>query len=198
MLRCVIFDLDNTLVDSPLDFSAIKAEIGADAPILEHRETVGPEEQRRIDDILDRHETIAAANSDLFDGAVELLAFLEKHGVGAALLTRNSRKSVNTILKRHGLRFDCVVSREDAAPKPSPEPVFLICEKLGVSPSDTLVVGDFLFDIQSGQAAGALTLLMHGPHRHRFEARADYEAASLAEALQIIRDKLVGKEESDP
>ena len=86
MLRCVIFDLDNTLVDSPLDFAAIKAEIGADAPILEHRETVGPEEQRRIDEILDRHETHAAARSDLFDGATELLAFLKKRSVRTALL----------------------------------------------------------------------------------------------------------------
>jgi len=194
MLRCVIFDLDNTLVDSPLDFAAIKAEIGADAPILEHRETVGPEEQRRIDEILDRHETHAAARSDLFEGAVELLAFLEKRNVRTALLTRNSRKSVNTILKRHGLCFDSVVSREDAAPKPSPEPVLLICEKLGVKPSETLVVGDFLFDIQSGQAAGAMTMLMDGPHRHRFDVRADYEAASLAEALRIVRDKLLVKE----
>lgn len=28
MLRCVIFDLDNTLVDSDLDFAATGAEIG--------------------------------------------------------------------------------------------------------------------------------------------------------------------------
>lgn len=187
MLRCVIFDLDNTLVDSPLDFAAIKAEIGTDQSILEFRDTVGPEEQRRIDEILDRHEAEAAAASELFDGAHELLGFLERHDVRSALLTRNSRKSVDTILERHALRFDAVVSREDSAPKPSPEPVLLICERLGVQPASTVMVGDFLYDIQSGQAAGTKTMLMDSPHRHRFEIDADYEVGSLREALEVIR-----------
>ncbi len=40
MLRCVIFDLDNTIVDSDLDFAAIKAEIGTDEPILEYAAAV--------------------------------------------------------------------------------------------------------------------------------------------------------------
>ena len=34
-LRCVIFDLDSTIVDSDLDFAAIRVEIGTDGLILE-------------------------------------------------------------------------------------------------------------------------------------------------------------------
>ena len=83
---------------------------------------------------------------------------------------------------------------QDAEPKPSPQPVLLICETLGVEPRDTLVVGDYLYDIQSGQAAGTRTLLLGGPNRHRFEVDADYEVSSLVEALQIIRE-LIEKEE---
>jgi len=194
MLRCVIFDLDNTLVDSDLDFARIKAEIGTDEPILEYRAAAEDPEKRRVDAILDRHESRAAAACELCSGARELLDFLASRGVKMALMTRNSRKSVNTVLTRHGLRFDVVLTREDSVPKPSPEPVFVICRRLGVEPKEALVVGDFLYDIQSGQAAGARTMLMDGPHRHAFRAEADCEAGTLHEALDVIRKILDEKD----
>ena len=193
MLRCVIFDLDNTLVDSALDFGNIKAEIGTDEPILEYRASVDEAEQRRVDEILGRHERREAATCDLCAGARELLDFLKERNVYAALLTRNSRESVATLTARHDLRFDYAVTRDDAAPKPSPEPVLLICRELGVEPRDALMVGDYLYDIQSGHAAGARTMMLDGPHRHKFEIDADYEAASLHEALEIIRTILDGE-----
>ena len=123
MLRCVIFDLDNTLVDSALDFSRIKAEIGTDQPILEYR---------------------AAADCALCPGARELLDFLRVAGLRSALLTRNSRASVRTVLARHTLAFDVVLAREDSPPKPDPEPVRIICRRLGLQPADCLMVGDYL------------------------------------------------------
>lgn len=186
MLRCVIFDLDNTLVDSALDFGRIKAEIGTDQPILEYRATVDAVEQRRVDEILDRHESRAAATCSLCEGAAELLDFLRGRGVRTALLTRNSRASVTTVLARHGMSFDAVLSREDSAPKPSPEPVQIICRRLGVAPQDCLMVGDYLYDIQCGQAAGTRTMLVDGPHRKKFAAAPDYEVATLHEARAVI------------
>jgi len=187
MLRCVIFDLDNTIVDSDLDFAAIRAEIGTEGPILEYRAAAGEAEKQRVDEILDRHERRAAETCTLSDGAVELLSFLRARGIRTALLTRNSRQSVNTVLARHKLQFDFIVSREDSAPKPSPEPIFLICERFGVRPGESLVIGDYLYDVQTGQAAGARTILVQGPHRHSFEAQPDYEVASLHEARAIIQ-----------
>jgi HAD superfamily hydrolase (TIGR01549 family) len=187
MLRCVIFDLDNTIVDSDLDFAAIRAEIGIDGPLLEYRAQADEAEKRRVDEILDRHERRAAGTCTLCEGAEEMLSFLRAHGVRTALLTRNSRQSVNTVLARHNLQFDFIVSREDSAPKPSPEPVFLICKRFGVQPGEALVVGDYLYDIQTGQAAGARTILVRGPHRHSFEAQPDHEVASLHEARAVMQ-----------
>jgi HAD superfamily hydrolase (TIGR01549 family) len=187
MLRCVIFDLDNTIVDSDLDFAAIRAEIGIDGPLLEYRAQADEAEKRRVDEILDRHERRAAGTCTLCEGAEEMLSFLRAHGVRTALLTRNSRQSVNTVLARHNLQFDFIVSREDSAPKPSPEPVFLICKRFGVQPGEALVVGDYLYDIQTGQAAGARTILVRGPHRHSFEAQPDHEVASLREARAVMQ-----------
>ena len=186
MLRCVIFDLDNTIVDSDLDFAAIRAEIGTDEPILEYRAVSGEAEKQRVDEILERHERRAAETCRLCDGVVEMLSFLRTRGIRTALLTRNSRQSVNTVLARLGVQFDFIVSREDSAPKPSPEPIFLICERFGVRPGEALVVGDYLYDIQAGQAAGARTILVHGPRRHSFVAQPDHEVASLHEARAIM------------
>jgi HAD superfamily hydrolase (TIGR01549 family) len=195
MLRCVIFDLDNTLVDSDLDFAAIKAEIGTDEPILEYRAAAGESEKQRVDEILERHERRAASTCGLCEGAVEMLSFLRARGIPAALLTRNSRQSVNTVLARLKLQFDFVISREDSAPKPSPEPIHMICRRFGVRPEETLMVGDYLYDIQAGQAAGAKTILVYGPHRHTFVAQPDYEVASLEEARAIMQKIL---EEGNP
>ncbi len=190
MLRAIIFDLDNTLVDSDLDFGRIKAEIGTDQPILEYRAGVDEAEQSRVDAILNVHESRAAATCELCSGVRELLGFLAARGVRTAVLTRNSRKSVDTVCARHGLRFDIIVTREVSEPKPSPEPVHLICRALNVRPEQTLVIGDFLFDIQAGQAAGARTMLLDGPHRSRFQADPDHEVASTHEALEIIQKLL--------
>jgi HAD superfamily hydrolase (TIGR01549 family) len=192
-LRCVIFDLDNTLVDSDLDFVRIKEEMGITGPILEYRAAAGEEERRRIDEILERHEDAAATSCGLREGARELMKFLKKNDVRTALLTRNSRRSVDIVLRRHGLRFDRIVSREDSVPKPSPEPVRLICRALEVPTAETLVVGDFLYDIQAGRAAGCVTMLVDGPNRHRFTAEPDYEVASLHEALSIVEGLMKGR-----
>jgi len=191
-LRCVIFDLDHTLVNSDLDFALIKREIGTEMPILEYRATVGPEEQARVDRILDKHEERAAATCELLPGARELLDFLERRGVSRALLTRNSRKTIATLNRRLGLRFDAVVTREDAEPKPSPQPVLLICRRLGVAPAETLMVGDYLYDMQAGERAGTMTLLVHSPHRDKFEFTPDFEVSGLVEATQIIARLLDG------
>jgi len=193
-LECVIFDLDNTLVDSKLDFALIKREIGTEMPILEYRASVGPSEQARVDAILSRHETAAAAECELLPGARELLDYLEMSPIRRALLTRNSRRTIDTLTRRLGLRFDVTLSREEAAPKPSPEPVKVICERLGVAPARCLMVGDFLYDMQTAERAGAMTMLVESPHREKFEYDADFEVSNLHEALEIIRRMADGDE----
>lgn len=194
-LECVIFDLDNTLVDSELDFGLIKREIGTDMPILEYRSSLDPAGQERVDRILDRHEKRAAAKCVLLPGARELLDFLETGPVRSALLTRNSRKTIATLLKRLDMRFDITLSREDSEPKPSPSPLLLICERLAMEPAKALMVGDYLYDMQSAERAGAITMLVDSPHRHRFEYDADYEVADLHRALEIIRGLVNSEEE---
>jgi|ABPY01.1.fsa_nt_gi HAD superfamily hydrolase (TIGR01549 family) len=196
-LDCVIFDLDNTLVESDLDFDQIKREIGTSMPILEYRDEADEAEKARVDDILERHEARAASNCTFLSGARELLEFLEERGVAKALLTRNTQRTIAHVCGRLGMRFDIALSREDSEPKPSPRPVLHICQALGAAPERTLVVGDYLYDMLAGERAGAMTMLVDSHNRGRFVYEPDYEVADLAEARPVI-EALLSHSEVNP
>ncbi len=189
-LECVIFDLDNTLVDSDLDFDQIKREIGTDMTILEYRAKADPAEQQRVDRILAEHEARAAETCTYCTGAWELLEFLKQHDVRTALLTRNSRRTIERVSERLGMGFDATLSREESEPKPSPKPIRQLCETLDVAPARTLMVGDFLYDMQAAERAGAMTLLVHSQHRHKFDYDADFEVETLHDAIPVVEELL--------
>ena len=159
----VIFDLDGTLTRPYLDFDAIRAEIGISAgPILEAIAAMPMEKQPRARSILLEHEWEAARNVELYDGAVEIVLHCRRAGHPTALLTRNTRAIVDYLIESRGFVFDAIRTREDGAIKPSPVPVLSLCKEVGADPANSWVVGDFLFDLESGRSAGARTVLMIG------------------------------------
>jgi HAD superfamily hydrolase (TIGR01509 family) len=164
--RAIIFDLDGTITLPILDFDVIRREIGLPThprtPVLEALGQMTPEARAAAEAILLRHEEAAARSSELQDGAAEVIAAIRKRGIPVALLTRNSRLSAETVLARHGLAVDCVYTREDGPVKPAPDSVLAICRKFGAAPRDAWVIGDYLFDLQAGNAAGATTVLIIG------------------------------------
>jgi len=187
----IIFDLDGTLTRPYLDFDAIRAEIGiASGPILEAIAPMSLADRKRAEAILVRHEWDAARNGPLYDGAVEVVAACRESGHPVAVLTRNTRPTVDYILDKHGFVFDAIRTREDGAIKPSSEPLLSICEELAADPRRSWMVGDYLFDIMSGQAAGAATVLMIGESpAPEFASRADHVIRNLHEILSIIEGR---------
>jgi HAD superfamily hydrolase (TIGR01509 family) len=159
----VVFDMDGTLTRPLLDFEKIRKEIGVGPqPILEQLDTMTPAERVRAMEILDRHEAEAAEKSELYDGTCEALAALRDAHVLLGLMTRNSRESVRTVLRKHNLVFDAVRSREDGAIKPAPDGLLSLLAEFGVPPANAWMVGDFKFDLECGRAAGAKAVLMVG------------------------------------
>ncbi|HSW46034.1 MAG TPA: HAD family hydrolase [Phycisphaerae bacterium] len=162
----VLFDLDGTLTRPYFDFDAIRREIGLPtepwAPILESLEHMTRLERTRAEAILHRHEHEAAEASELWDDARHVVGAIRAAGIPAALMTRNSRRSVDTVMAKHGLRFDAEYTREDGPIKPAPDPVLILCRRLNAEPTRAWVIGDYLFDLQSGNSAGAVTVLMLG------------------------------------
>ena len=189
-IRAIIFDMDGTLTVPVLDFDGMRGEMGmvGGTPILEAMAAMPPGDRARCDAILASHEAEAARTARLSPGAAELLDHLAGRRVPIALLTRNSRVSVQAFCARFNVRFDAVHTREDGANKPSPEPVWRLCRAMGVEPARALVVGDFLFDILSGQSAGCPTCLMHQGElpRPAYADKADLVVRSLAELIELV------------
>jgi len=186
-LKLVIFDLDGTLLVTPLDFDAIRAEIGLPdgVPILEAVGGLDDAERARANRVLDRHEAEAADQSRLMRGAEGLLAWLRRRGVKVAVLTRNSRVSVEHAVRRHGLAFDATVAREDNKPKPSPAGVHHLMETCSAGPDETVVVGDFRFDIEAGAGAGVRTVALAAEPTDWSDA-ATWRAGTLDEVRAIL------------
>jgi HAD superfamily hydrolase (TIGR01509 family) len=160
--RAVIFDLDGTLTEPLLDFDAIRAEIGLPPglPILEQMAAGDDALRARGEAVLRRHELAAMAHATLSDGCRDLLALLAARGVPAAILTRNTRDSVECFARTFGFHFAAVWTREDGPPKPSPAGVLHLCRAIGEPPARALVVGDYRFDIMAGRDAGCRTALL--------------------------------------
>jgi len=190
-LRGIIFDLDGTLVDSHLDFDAIRRELDLPAatPILEALDRMPDEQADRCLAVLHRYETEAAERATLQEGAAEFLQSLDKYGIRRAVVTRNRGDAARRTLQRLGLVFEIVIAREDGPVKPDPWAIRHICESWNVQPQDTLVIGDFHFDIEAGRQAGANTMLItHGRDTANLKGSSepDHIAASFADATRIL------------
>lgn len=187
--RGVIFDMDGTLLCPVLDFDAIRADLGLPPgqPVWEAIQAMPPEARAQALEILTAREEHAARTADLQPGARELLAALRARRLALGLLTRNSRRSVEIVLARYGLHFDAIATRDDAPLKPSAEPVLHLACLMNVRPAETLVVGDYLFDLQAGAAAGARTaLLVNNPPPPDWADQADAIVYRLADILDLI------------
>lgn len=196
-IAAVIFDLDGTLTCPFLDFDQIRAEIGnISGPILEAMAQMPPEQLKRAQDILHRHEQVAAENAQLNPGVHSVMSWLQQRQLQIGLVTRNRRRSVDHISQAHHLRFNSIVTREDGPVKPDPFPVLRACAEMNVQPQETVVVGDYLFDLLSATRAGALNVLLCTNENHdEFSAQADYIISSLNElpgVIDIIEDRAHG------
>jgi HAD superfamily hydrolase (TIGR01549 family) len=187
----VIFDMDGTLTRPYFDFDAIRREIGLPAgtgtPILEALESMTPAERARAEAILHAHEHRAAAESELQEDALHVLETIRAAGIRVGLLTRNSRVCTEMVMTRHGLVFDCVHTREDGPVKPSPDAILRMCAWWGIAPGGVWMVGDYLFDIQAGRAAGTRTALIIGDAPvPEYAEQADVVIRRLAELLPLV------------
>ncbi|MBI4718475.1 MAG: HAD family hydrolase [Planctomycetes bacterium] len=184
----VIFDLDGTLTRPHLDFDAIRAEIGlGPGPILESLAQLHGTALARAEAILHRHERDAAENAVLQEGAVEVVSACRAAGYRAAIVTRNSRVSLHHVLHAHAIVIDAARTREDGAIKPSPEPILSLCAEVDADPHRSWMIGDYLFDILSGRAAGARTVLMIGDAAApEYAPQADHVIRRLAELLPLL------------
>jgi phosphoglycolate phosphatase len=167
-----VFDLDHTLIRSPLDLGAMALDMRA---LLEarHRPLPRREERYRVGELiiycrreapaleaplwavaLD-HERRALPAATLEPGAREAVAGARAAGWRTALWTNNAREITLAVLERFALLegFDLVVTRDDmGALKPDPDGWRIIAGRFGRCRA--VVVGDSWVDGVAAAAAG--------------------------------------------
>jgi len=194
-VKAVLFDFDGTLSrPGALDFNRIKKEVGCPLhmPVLEFiHGLVDSEERERAMDILDAFERSGAERSEPNLDAEETVRLLRSRGMGLGLITRNCRASIERALDNFALLalpdFDILITREDPLPpKPSPDGIRHAADRLGVRISDLAVVGDFIFDMQAGRRAGAVTVFLTN-HHEGGPVEADVTIHRLSELPGLLR-----------
>jgi HAD superfamily hydrolase (TIGR01509 family) len=192
-IRAVIFDLDGTITQPYFDFDAIRVEMGLDknaGPVLEAMKKMSPGKRKEVERILHFHESRAVTESRLNKGTKQTLSALRQAGIRIGILTRNRRSNALAVAEKHGLRFDAVVDREDGPVKPDAFGVLRLCEQFKVRPDETLLVGDYLFDLLCAKAAGAVAvLLVNSNHAADFSAQADFTIEQIEQVLPIVEGK---------
>lgn len=178
MIKTVLFDFDGTVINTneliikSYEYAfkkVLKKKISMDEilslfgrPLLislqeEYGDEVGEKLYYAFREFNEsRHDEIAKP----FEGATEAIIKIKEYGYKVGIVTSKRAEMLYRGLKLLNLTgvFDVLVAAEDTKEhKPSPEPIIFACRKLGVSESETLYVGDSVFDILCGKTAGTKT-----------------------------------------
>jgi len=171
-VRLCVFDLDHTLIRSPLDLAAMALDMRArleaacgPLPARPDRYRVGElitlcrRDAPALLDVLWAiafdHEQRAVAAASLEPGALEAISGARAAGFATAVWTNNARAITTDVLERFGLlaRFDLVVTRDEMdALKPDPAGWRVIRRRFGDCAA--VVVGDSWVDGVAASAAG--------------------------------------------
>ncbi|PLW82779.1 phosphatase [Kineobactrum sediminis] len=193
-MQGIIFDLDGTLVNSRLDFDALRAETGCPESLglLEFMDTLScPQQRAQTAAIIDRHEQEGAVASTWITGAQRYLEALVAAGVPVGIVTRNSRSVVAKVQQKLLLPDIPVITREDALPKPDPAGLLQLARLWQLPVHRLAYIGDFRFDLEAARNAGMLAVLYAEQSGGDDEHLADLVFShfdQLAELLPVKRD----------
>lgn len=188
--EAIAFDLDGTLVDSGLDFVAIRKALGFPQGIglLEHIATLSDASAiAHAHAVIHDFEMAGAKRATWMPGAQALLHHLKDRGIPVAILTRNSREAVLATDAALDLGVEMILTRQDAPPKPDPAGLVTIAEQLQVPTERMTYIGDYVDDLTAARGAGMSAGLYSNHRNSGFVALADYVVGHFDELRQHWR-----------
>lgn len=176
-IKGIIFDMDNTLLRSRIDFQAMKQETYrylVEAQFLpsgwkldQHTTStiitealsanmMSPDCIREMWDIAKKHEVEGMKGASLEEGVVQLLNELH-HQYRLVVITNNAVEAAETALREHkiGPLFDLIIGRESMGRiKPSPDGFLNVLQYFNdTTAAEWISVGDAWIDGKASQAA---------------------------------------------
>lgn len=218
-VKAVMIDLDGTLLDTAADLASaanlvleelghgavdpeiVKTFIGKGVANLMRKsliESTGeePEEFEHAMAVFDRHyQDVLSRESRPYPGVVEGLEAMKAAGFRLACITNKAERFTIPLLKDTGLYdyFEIVLSG-DSLPrkKPDPLPLFHACGHFGIEPSEMLLIGDSVNDVQAARAAGCTVFCVPYGYNEGNDIReldTDAIVESLLDASGLIRNE---------
>ena len=119
---------------------------------------------QEVDQEVSKIEYNAALNATMIMGIEDVLIFAKKNNLKQAIFTFNKYEHAKLSLKKVRLLkfFDVIIGRDNVSnPKPHPDHLLVICDKLDVKPNEILVIGDNYRDIEGAINVGAHSIAVH-------------------------------------
>jgi HAD superfamily hydrolase (TIGR01509 family) len=180
-ISCVLFDLDGVLVDATewhyVALNRALALFGFDITRYEHLSDYNglPTRQKlqmlsvekglpqalhdtlsRLKQVYTRDEILTRCRP-VFEKEY-MLSRLRKEGYRMAVCSNSIRESLLMMIQQSGLEtyFEFLVSNEDVSrPKPNPEIYATAMKRMGVRPTETVIVEDSLHGLEAARRSGA-------------------------------------------
>ena len=119
---------------------------------------------QEVDQEVSKIEYDAALNATMIMGIEDVLIFAKKNNLKQAIFTFNKYKHAKLSLEKVKILkfFDVIIGRDNVSnPKPHPDHLLVICDKLDVRSNEILVIGDNYRDIEGAINVGAHSIAVH-------------------------------------
>lgn len=208
MLKAVIFDMDGVIIDSePMHAKAailalekyhvsismdyIQEFIGSttkhmcDKMVRDFQLDITPEELLKANEEMKAY-LLKKKGHTVIPYVIDLIRDLHNNGIKLSIASSSPASDIEDVMDSLNIRqyFDCYVSGSMVAqPKPAPDIFLLAADRLGVDPSECIVIEDSFHGITAANAAGMACIGYINPNSGKQDLR---KASFLVEGFDEI------------
>ena len=175
MIRGIIFDLDGTLVQLPIRYDYLCIELkkllrtdNELTPLISSIVNLARNGNiiKEAFEIICREEIQSVNGMNIISGAEELLTYLKTKNYLLGLVTLQCKTATEQILSKMGVRnlFNSILTRDDSYERL--DQIKKTLSRLGLSPNETIMIGDRLNDIESAKNMGCQSILVSNKENH--------------------------------
>jgi HAD superfamily hydrolase (TIGR01509 family) len=201
--RAVVWDMDGTLLDSsvvvPAAFAAAIRERGG--PVVDPVQVISAYPLGTPEVIMAHLAGRPVSGADMeayyrrlervsvrpYDGVADVLDALRGRGHPVAVFTGASSRAAALLLAAAGLAVDILIGGDQVArPKPAPDGLVLVADRLGNRPSELVYVGDSPADTRAARAAGCQAAAAAWGHMYDPAEPADVALLAPGQVLDLL------------
>lgn len=155
-IKAVIFDLDGTLVNLPMDYRALYAEfqkimgINNIEPVTKTVAALNDATKGKVFETWTKAEFTVLPKMTIVKEGMKL--FEQYSGIPKALVTMQGKRTMEKILSTLNLSFQVAITREDNLDRIAQ--IMLALEKLKLKPENVIMIGDRETDKTAAKKVG--------------------------------------------